>query len=112
MCLILPARVYHMTGLDWTGRLTNSCIQKRDMSTVVSHGAVFRALNKEDGPQRQIMASLGVLQHEIYNPNLRAHLLSSNRRYGMDGKSYVLEVIEWIIRKVRRLLSILPRSLD
>lgn len=71
------------------------------MSTVVSHGAVFRALNKKDGPERKIKASLGVLQHEIYDPNLKAHLLSSdNRRDGMDGKPYVLNVIEWLIRKV------------
>jgi hypothetical protein len=89
-----------------TGQLTNSFIQKRDMSTVVSHGAVFRALNKEDGPQRKIMASLGVLQYEIYNPNIKANLLSSdNRREGMDGKSYVRDVIEWLIRRVCYLLS-------
>lgn len=80
------------------------------MSTIVSHGAVFRALNKENGPERKILASLGVLQHEIYDDKIKAHKLSpEDITDARDGKSYVLNVIEWLIKKVHYvLLSILP----
>lgn len=80
------------------------------MSTVVSHGAVFRALNKENGPERTIQASFGLLQDERYNKNYDGHI---QHRYITQGtmdpaEGWAVDVIEWLIKLVCH--ALLPAS--
>ncbi|EED23536.1 adenosine deaminase [Talaromyces stipitatus ATCC 10500] len=79
--------------------------KKRDTATIVSHGAVFRALNKEAGPQRKIMASWGVLQDESYIPGrYKAHDLSEYITTGtLDSEPYATNVIQWLIKRNKKL---------
>lgn len=70
------------------------------MSTIVSHGAVFRALNKENGPERKIMASFGLLQDERYNDQIEGHTLHYITQGTLDAEGYATNVIEWLIKKV------------
>ncbi|KAE8313546.1 hypothetical protein BDV41DRAFT_256217 [Aspergillus transmontanensis] len=71
-----------------------------DMATAVSHGAVFRALNKEYGPKRKIQSNFGFLQIEPYNKRLRAHRVPSTPTYHpVDGKRYIKNVLNWVIKK-------------
>jgi hypothetical protein len=66
----------------------------------VSHGAVFRAFNKSDGPKRIIQSNFGFLQLELYNKRLRAHQEAGSTTNPTDGKSYVHRVLDWVIKKV------------
>lgn len=75
------------------------------MSAVVSHGAVFRALNKENGPERRIQASFGLLQDERYNKNFEGHVQHRITEGTMDpAEGWAVDVIEWLIKLVCRLL--------
>ncbi|GAM34079.1 adenosine deaminase [Talaromyces pinophilus] len=70
-----------------------------DVSTIVSHGAVFRALNKENGPERTIMASFGLLQDERYNDKFEGHALHYITQGTMDpAEGWATNVIEWLIK--------------
>jgi hypothetical protein len=72
-----------------------------DVSTIVSHGAVFRALNKENGPERTIMASFGLLQDERYNDKFEGHALHYITQGTMDpAEGWATNVIEWLIKTV------------
>ncbi|KAL5341915.1 hypothetical protein BJX70DRAFT_395283 [Aspergillus crustosus] len=68
---------------------------KLDSAVSVSHGAVFRALNKSDGPKRIVQSNFGFLQIEEYNKRLRAHQEAVATFNETDEKSYVYNVLDW-----------------
>ncbi|KAB8225612.1 hypothetical protein BDV33DRAFT_187395 [Aspergillus novoparasiticus] len=75
---------------------------KSDMATAVSHGAVFRALNKEYGPKRKIQSNFGFLQIEPYDKKLPAHQVPEAPTHNtIDGKRYIYDVLDWVIKKKR-----------
>ncbi|KAL4962170.1 Hsp70 family protein [Aspergillus stella-maris] len=69
-----------------------------DKFVIVSHGAVFRAFNKADGPKRIVQSNFGFLQFELYSNKEHAHLRESRRLNHQDGKYYV-RVLDWVIKK-------------
>lgn len=78
-------------------------LKNSDVSPIVSHGAVFRALNKENGPERRIMASFGLLQDEIFNKKEKGHTLLNQCTQGkLDAQRYAAHVIHWLIKKDKR----------
>jgi hypothetical protein len=72
------------------------------MSTAVAHGAVFRAMNKADGPERRLLSSYGFLLTEEYDPAERGHQAAEVSTNDLDGKKYVRDCVRWLIKKVRR----------
>lgn len=84
------------------------------METAVSHGAVYRALNKEDGPIRKLQSNFGFLQIEEYQNKLRGHRGASPTYQPLNNKKYVYDVLDWVIKKVLDILYFLfprPRPL-
>jgi hypothetical protein len=68
----------------------------------VAYGAVLRALDKENGPERIIQASYGFQRAEPYDPiSCVAHAETKPTRDKCDGELYVKDTIDWLIRKVR-----------
>ncbi|KAJ5161064.1 hypothetical protein N7492_006456 [Penicillium capsulatum] len=68
--------------------------------TLVARGAVYRAINKKDGPKRKTMANIGILQTEQYNPvAFQGHRDAEPSRPSVDGQAYVEDTAQWIIRK-------------
>ncbi|KAL4944075.1 hypothetical protein BDV06DRAFT_233909 [Aspergillus oleicola] len=72
---------------------------KLDTASTVSHGAVFRALNKADGPKRIIQSNFGFYQIEEYSPKVPAHRGICPTQNEVDGKKYVYNVLDWVIKK-------------
>jgi hypothetical protein len=70
------------------------------MATAVSHGAVFRTLNKEDGPSRKLQSNFGFLQIEEYDSKLPAHRSATPTHHPLNNRKYVFDVIDWVIKKV------------
>ena len=71
-------------------------------STVVARGAVLRAFNKDNGPQRTIQCSYGFLRTETYEPNeIPAHAEAKPRIDKADGERIIDGTIDWFIQKVR-----------
>ncbi|KAL4982662.1 hypothetical protein BDW68DRAFT_182336 [Aspergillus falconensis] len=69
-----------------------------DSAVTVSHGAVFRALNKSDGPKRIVQSNFGFLQLELYSRRQPAHRDVVPIYNPTDGKRYV-RVLDWVIKK-------------
>lgn len=65
-------------------------------------GAVLRALNKEDGPSRITRSSFGFLRTEPHEPNVfPAHKAPVRPTLDkLDGKKYVRNTIDWLVKKV------------
>lgn len=74
----------------------------REAETLVSRGAVYRALDKMNGPRRKIMANIGILQHEHKNHRFAGHRDAGEfvTRSPVDNKLYVYDCVNWIIKKV------------
>ncbi|KAH8700711.1 hypothetical protein BGW36DRAFT_425525 [Talaromyces proteolyticus] len=71
-----------------------------DMSSIVSHGAVFRALNKKNGPERKIAASIGVLTEELFDSNNPGHwTIPEGTHSHLDGEHWARDLIDWHIKK-------------
>lgn len=66
----------------------------------MARGAVLRALRKEDGPARVLQASYGFIRTEVYNTEVE-HLGQVPITDKIDGKQYIDNAIEWVIKKVR-----------
>ncbi|KAL2869532.1 Hsp70 family protein [Aspergillus lucknowensis] len=73
-----------------------------DNAVTVSHGAVFRALNKSDGPKRIVQSNFGFLQWELYSKRHKGHRGVFPTTHKTDGKHYV-RVLDWVIKKGRLL---------
>jgi hypothetical protein len=69
----------------------------------VSHGAILRAWNKEDGPARLTNSSYGFQIMEEYNPDkIKEHLEVKKPFFDkLDGMKYVRDIIEWHVFKVK-----------
>ncbi|KAE8149926.1 hypothetical protein BDV25DRAFT_119620 [Aspergillus avenaceus] len=66
----------------------------------VAHGAILRALEKEDGPERRLRSSYGLLRTEPYQPDIvRAHIGKYPWTDPLDGSKYIKNTIEWIVNK-------------
>jgi hypothetical protein len=64
-------------------------------------GAVLRALEKEDGPARITQSSYGFLRTEPHEPEvLAAHKEVRPTIDKLDGKDYVRNTIDWLVKKV------------
>jgi hypothetical protein len=69
--------------------------------TAVSSGAVLRALNKKDGPERISRSSYGFLCTEEHEPDVfPAHRGIRPFSEPLDGRKYLKYTIFWLIHKV------------
>ena len=68
--------------------------------TAISAGAVYRALNKQNGPVRESLSSYGFLQDEEFDPALDAHKGKKVIFDPLDKKEYIDRCINWLIKKV------------
>ena len=79
--------------------------------TAVAHGAVLRALRKEDGPARIVQSSYGFLRTEPHEPEeWEAHKNVRAWYDKVDGQMYVKNTIDWLIKKVSHVPSVLNLS--
>jgi hypothetical protein len=79
--------------------------------TAVAHGAVLRALRKEDGPARIVQSSYGFLRTEPHEPKVwEAHKGVRPWYDKVDGLTYVKNTIDWLIKKVSCVLLGIERS--
>lgn len=83
----------------------------RDITTTaVSRGGVLRALNKESGPRRRLRLNLGVCLSEPYDESFKGHSQAPYVKNPLNGKRYVEDCMDWVIRKVSLELSRLLSS--
>lgn len=68
-------------------------------TTAVARGAVLRALQKKDGPERRLQSSYGFSRHEPYG-DYSEHVGQAPKRDGVDKQMYIWETIEWFLQKV------------
>ena len=68
-------------------------------STAVARGAVLRALRKEEGPARVLQASYGFIRTEQYETQAE-HVGQDPMTDKVDGKKYIDNTIDWVIKKV------------
>lgn len=74
----------------------------REAETLVSRGAVYRAIDKSNGPSRQIMANIGILQNEEYDNKYPGHRdTPGGTRHPKDKKLYVHRCVNWVIKRVK-----------
>jgi hypothetical protein len=70
-------------------------------TTAVARGAVLRALNKDNGPDRITGCSYGFLLQEHHRPDLyEAHRGVRPRWDHVDNEKYVRNTILWLIKTV------------
>ena len=79
-------------------RSSEHCWQIPNSETAVAHGAVLRALDKDDGPARITNSSYGFLRSEPFgewpeHTGVRAHTDK------LDGFRYVDNTIDWLVKK-------------
>jgi len=78
--------------------------------TAVSAGAVLRAHNIEQGPDRIIQSSYGFLRTEPYEPNVySAHKEDKPWYDDVDGE-YYLHTVVYFMTKVNKLSSSEPQN--
>ncbi|PYI35263.1 hypothetical protein BP00DRAFT_442793 [Aspergillus indologenus CBS 114.80] len=70
-----------------------------DAGTLVSRGCVYRAIDKSNGPHRQMIANIGFTQSEEYNPKCAAHKAVGATLQSLTGEKYVYNCINWIFKK-------------
>lgn len=71
----------------------------------VAYGAVMRAQDKENGPKRTPLRSIGVLRHipaddSYYSKEV---LKQKPKAATLSGQLYIKDTIEWVIKAVSRL---------
>lgn len=64
----------------------------------VAHGAVLRALDKENGPTRFTESSYGFLRTEPYSKEIHPDMRPMIDP--LDGERYIKHTIDWLIKKV------------
>src|SRR5262245_43001266 len=70
--------------------------------TAVASGAVLRALNKDQGPQRIARSSYGILRDEPFDQDLEEHKGVKATTDKFDGELYVTATIDWLLKKASR----------
>jgi hypothetical protein len=71
-------------------------------ATGVAVGAITRALNKENGPERVPCQSIGILRHVPYEPEVYSEevLAQEWEKNDIDEESYIRRTIQWVIKVV------------
>ncbi|KAJ5491999.1 hypothetical protein LT330_009208 [Penicillium expansum] len=82
-------------------RLQLSYPKDSGWEAIVSGGAVYRAIDKSNGPRRIILANIGILQVEEQNRKLVAHRNIVPYFNPCDEKYYIDNCLNWIIKKGR-----------
>ncbi|KAJ5956679.1 hypothetical protein N7501_010958 [Penicillium viridicatum] len=90
----------HFMG-EWFQRLQLSYPKDSGWESIVSGGAVYRAIDKSNGPRRRILANIGILQIEPQNRKLVAHRNIIPYFNPCDEKYYIDNCLNWIIKKGR-----------
>ncbi|RAH42839.1 Hsp70 family protein [Aspergillus brunneoviolaceus CBS 621.78] len=70
-----------------------------EAGTLVSRGCVYRAIDKSNGPHRQIIANIGYTQSEEYDPKCAAHRAVRPEFQILVRQRYVYNCINWIFKK-------------
>lgn len=86
----------NLTCLTFYGNICSINFYKSD---AVLKGAVLRALNKSDGPDRVLYSSFGFLRSEPYG-QYEEHNCQERERDKADGLDYVINTIDWVLNKV------------
>jgi len=75
-------------------------MRRNGPGVAVASGAVLRALDKRNGPERIIRCSYGILLRDEYDDNLLGHREAQNKvEVDLDGKEYVNDTLLWLIKK-------------
>jgi hypothetical protein len=71
------------------------------LGVAVASGAVLRALDKRNGPDRLMRSSYGILCREIFDDQFPGHTAVANNKldWDIDGKAYVKDSMVWLIKK-------------
>jgi hypothetical protein len=78
-----------------------------ESETAVSLGAVLRTLEKGDGPERISKSSYGFLRTEPHEPEIcRAHTEQRPTTDKLDGKKYIRNTIDWLVKVASDLTSL------
>ncbi|MCJ1474833.1 hypothetical protein MMC13_003493 [Lambiella insularis] len=73
----------------------------------IASGAIWRALDKRNGPERISRSSIGICQHEEYNSKFKQHRGAEQVRDKIDGKDEVLSPSGFkIAHKQHRTISV------
>ncbi|KAF7515242.1 hypothetical protein PCG10_003550 [Penicillium crustosum] len=91
----------HFMGERFQGLLQLSYPKDSGWEAIVSGGAVYRAIDKSNGPRRNILANIGILQIEPQNRKLVAHRNIVPYFNPCDEKYYIDNCLNWIIKKGR-----------
>ncbi|KAJ6100061.1 hypothetical protein N7467_001596 [Penicillium canescens] len=68
---------------------------------IVSGGAVYRAINKSNGPSRKLLANIGILQIEEYSRKFAGHRYTAPFLNPCNNREYATNCLNWIIKKGR-----------
>ncbi|KAK2601848.1 hypothetical protein QQS21_004631 [Conoideocrella luteorostrata] len=95
-------RTYIQTRLTHFNSQNNSQVlavfPEKHTVTAVASGAVLRALNKEQGPQRKARSSYGILRAEPFGTcDEHKGLRPSYDRH--DGHAYIRNTIDWVLKR-------------
>lgn len=67
---------------------------------MVSQGAVLRAVNKKNGPQRLIDANFGIFREEEFNESNQSRVSYDFIKHNYANGLGYLDTIDWLIKKV------------
>ena len=70
------------------------------ITNAVANGAVFRALNKDGGPERMAHASYGIQRTEPYMQHPAEHEGVKPSYDRLDGFAYITKTVDWVLKKV------------
>ena len=75
-------------------------INPRHIDSAVARGAVLRALNKENGPERKSRTSYGIICSDPFDKDNPRHRGLRGTRNPVDGELYIMNTIHWKIQEV------------
>lgn len=79
----------------------------------MASGAVLRALDKKNGPERISQSSYGFLRHEPWQPRLYSgHERAKPDESELDGEKYVATIDYFMIKVIRRIINVLDIRTD
>ena len=96
-------RQYLKTQQNYIGRPIDLVIPHRHETSCIARGAVLRALNKQNGPQRHLQTSFGFLRTELHDPlRVAAHKGIRPTSDKVDGFDSIEGTIYWVLQKVSK----------
>ena len=96
-------RQFLQTEQNYIGRPIDLVIPHQHNTSSVARGAVLRALNKKNGPQRHLQTSFGFLRTELHDPsNVAAHIGIKPTPDKVDGFDSIEDTIYWVLQKVSK----------